>query len=119
MGQAVHGFQGIFLALHLGKIHVIFIVVKMPRPLPEVQLEDLGSYDKVVSPLEVLAPLKVLQYEAYEGPLGVIDDEPGPGLLMNAEEIELLPQAAVVPAFGLLQHRQVGIQLLLGGEGGA
>ena len=44
---------------------------------------------------------------------------PGPGLFFNAEQPQLPAQAAVVPAFGLLQELQVLREFCFGGEGGA
>jgi len=54
-----------------------------------------------------------------QGPaLGVPEHQAG-RVLVNVEQVQLAAELAVVTLFGLLQHGQVLLQLVLGGPGGA
>ena len=51
--------------------------------------------------------------------LGMPEDEAGAGELLNAEQVELLAQHAMVALGRFFKPREVGVQILLREEGGA
>ena len=51
--QAVHGFNPIGLALNLGEVHVFPVVFKMARTLPHFGLEQLWTYDHLITAAKV------------------------------------------------------------------
>ena len=56
---------------------------------------------------------------ADDAALGMEEDQAGPGEFLDAEQVELLAELAVVALLGLFQPLQVLVQFLLGEEGGA
>ena len=52
-------------------------------------------------------------------PFGCHRGRPGPHLVVEEEQLQVAPQAAVVPLLRLLQHAQVAVEGLAAGEGGA
>ncbi len=91
----------------------------MARGLPEVRPADVRREDDVVAALQVaLAPV-VLDEHADQPALGVPVGQPGADLLVEAEQVQLLQQAAVVAGLDLRQLLEMGVQLGLRLEGGA
>ena len=69
---------------------------------------------QLVSPLEVLGLLEVLNDVPQECSLRMIDYQPTSQFLRDAEEIKGLAQFTVVPLFGLFNLSEILIQSLLG-----
>ena len=103
---AVHGLDGVVLPVDDGGV------------LPQLTVQDDGGGDLHIAVLLVdLTPVVqqgVLQHHA----LGEEEGEAG-ALVPEHEQSQLLAQAAVVPLLGLLNALQVGVQLVLLGEGDA
>ncbi len=63
---------------------------------------------------------ELFQFLGDGGAFGQPEHQAGAGeFRVQGEEAHLLPELAVVAAFGLLEHLEVGLQLGLGLEGGA
>ena len=107
VGDAVHGLDPVELLVHLGKIHVFPVVIEMARPLPEIALQDLGSLDDVVSPLQVFLSFPVLDNGPEKGALGMEDNEAGTDFVVHLEKVQFPPQAPVIPFLRLLDSGQV------------
>ena len=116
VGQAVHGLDAVNLTFHLGEVHLLPVVVPMAGAFPQVGLEHLGAHDHLVAPLQMLPAFEILDEAPEQGALGVVDHHPRPRFLFDAEQLQFPAQAAVVPAFGLLQEFQVVRQFLFGRE---
>ena len=74
---------------------------------------DVRRVDEVVAAGELLLLLELLDQVADHRALRVPEDETGADLLVDREEVELAAEPAVVAPLGLLQPRQVGVELLL------
>ena len=91
----------------------------MAADLPEFAAHDVRRVDKLVAAAEALVAHPVFHDLADDGALGVPEDEACAGELLNAEEVELLAQDAMVAARGFFKAGEVGVQIFLGEEGGA
>ncbi len=80
---------------------------------------DVRRVDELVAAAEALVAHPVFHDLADDGALGVPEDEAGAGELLNAEEVELLAEDAMVAARGFFEAREVGVEILLREEGGA
>src|ERR1700693_2877371 len=72
----------------------------------------MRGIDQRVAARQVLIAHPVLDQLAYEAALGMKEDQPRPGELLNAEQIQLLAQLAMIALLGLLHAFQVFGQLL-------
>ena len=80
--------------------------------------QDHRGLDLHVAPPAVQPAPEILQLVPDDHPLGIEEGETG-ALVGDAEQVQFLPQLAVVAALGLLHPLQVLIQVLPAGEGGA
>ena len=114
---AVHRLDAEDLVVDRGGVHVVLVVVPVPGAEPERLVEDDGGGDLVVVLPDVELPPVVDEGVLQDHPLGEEEREPG-ALLHDGEQAELLPELAVVPLLRLLQHVEVGLELLLALERG-
>ena len=70
-------------------------------------------------PAQVLLAFEILQDGPHQGSLWMPYGHSRPRVLMEAEQVQLCPELAVVPALGLLQAIKVFLQLLRIGKGRA
>ena len=115
---AVHGFDGIVLPVDEGGVHVLLIVEPVAGSLPQLAVKDHGSGNlHIAVALVDLTPVVdqgVFQHHA----LGQEEGEAG-AFVGEHEQAQLLAQLPVIPALGLLDPLQIGVQLVLLGEGHA
>jgi len=112
---AVHRLDIILLPVDLHRgVHAFPVEIEMARGLPQPGAADVGRVEDVIAALVMPGAPKVLNDRADPCTFGVPVHEPGPGLLVQAKEVELSAEAAVIPALDLLKPIQVGAQLLLG-----
>ena len=116
--RAVHRLHRHLPLVGLGEEHVLAVVVVVPRGLPHLDVEDLRRDHLAVAVARVEAAHVVGQRDVDRAPLGV-EEGHRRRQRIEAEEVELRPQPAVVARPGQLDLRQVLVHLLLGGEGGA
>jgi hypothetical protein len=79
----------------------------------------VGGVDQQIAAAEALVAHPVFHDFADHGALGMPEDEAGAGELLNAEEVELLAEQAVVALGCFFEAREVGVEVLLREEGGA
>src|SRR6202034_2109002 len=91
----------------------------MAGGLPKIHARHMRSENKRISAAQALIAHPVFHHLADNGALGMPEDEAGAGELLNAEQVELLTEDAVVAARSLFQALEVGIHLFLGEEGHA
>ena len=91
----------------------------MAADLPEFAAHDVRRVDELVAAAEALVAHPVFHDLADDGALGMPEDEAGAGELLNAEEVELLAQDAMVAARGFFKAGEVGVEIFLREEGGA
>ena len=117
--RAVHGLNGQLLAFRrLAGKHVLAELLPVAGLLPESPVHDLGCLDLDIA-VHLHASAHVGLHRAVKGPaLGMPEDHP-PGFFLQVEQVHGPADPAVVPAFGLLDTLQVGLQVRLAGPGRA
>ena len=120
MDGAVHGLEPVFGVIELhGGVHVARVEALVAADLPEFAAHDVRRVDELVAAAEALVAHPVFHDLADDGALGVPEDEACAGELLNAEEVELLAQDAMVAARGFFKAGEVGVEIFLGEECGA
>ncbi len=113
---AVHRFNGIGGIIDGGEIHVVLVMVPVPRLPPELLGKNNRGFDFLVAPLDVHFPPEVLQEVPQDHALGMEKGKSG-AFFVDAKQVKLLPQPPVIPLSCFFQHMQVVGKLLLGGKG--
>jgi len=88
----------------------------MAGPLPKGAFEDQGSADLLVSRRQMFFAPVLEERIDHPHPFGMEEGEPGT-FIVEAEEVELAAQPAVIALFGHLQALEVLVQLLLRRKG--
>ena len=91
----------------------------MTADLPQLAAHHVGREDQRVAAAETLVAHPVFHDLAHDSALGVPEDQPRPGKFLNAEQVELLAQQAMVALGRFLKPRKVRVQGLLREEGRA
>ncbi len=115
---AVHRLEAEGLALGLEDEHVVLIVGPVARLLPELLVDDQRGADLLVAAAVLDLPDRGFQGPPQALALGVPEGGAGADIV-EAVEIELHAQTAVIAALRLLAPVQVGVQLFLAGPDGA
>ena len=115
---AVHRLDGVLVdaavaLVDLEEVHVLAVEVVVPADLPHVGLVDVRRDRLDVAALVEHAAQPVLHEPQDAGALGVVQRQAGAGDLVEAEEVELLAELAVVALLGLLDALEVGVEVLL------
>ena len=118
--QAVEQLLGRGVGGHLqGRELRILVVRIVAAALVELDLADVRRVDRLIPALDQLGLHEVLEDAADGGALGHPEDQPGPDQRRDREQAELLAELAMVALPGLLDLREVGVELLLVEEGRA
>src|SRR6266487_4903643 len=111
---AVHGLELVVGLFDFdGAKHAVFEKSGVAAGLPEVEAHDVRGEDKVVAALEQFVAEPVLDNLSNEAALGMPEDEAGAGFFLNAEEVELDAELAMVAALGFFKTVQMFVQLFL------
>ncbi len=118
--RAVHGLELVFgvIQLHAGE-HVLRVEAGVPAGLPEIEARHMRGVDQGVSALQIFVAHPVFELLADDSALGMEEDQARAGQFLNAEQVQLFAQFAVVALLGLFQLLEVIVQVLLAEEGGA
>ena len=120
MAGAVHGLEAVLGVVELhGRIHVFGVVALVAADLPELAAHDVRGEDHIVTAADTFFAHPVFHGLADEAALGVPEDEAGAGDLLDAEEVELLAEHAMVARLDLFQMLEVSFEVLGVEEGGA
>ena len=116
--RAVHGLDGVVLAVDDGGVHVLLVVVPVTRALPQAAVEDhRGRNFDIAVALMHLAPIvdqRVLEHHALRQ-----EEREAGALLSQHEEPKLLAELAVVALLGLFDSGKILVELLFFREGHA
>ena len=117
--RAVHRLDvvGLLVDVHR-RVHAVLVEAEVARGLPEGRPPDVGGEEDVVAAGPVALPPVLLDDGPDPGALGVPEDEPAAEVVVGAEEVELGAEPAMVALLGLLEHAEMVLELLLGGEDG-
>ena len=115
---AVHRLDGVlvdlaFALVDVEEVHVLAVEVVVPADLPDVGLVDVRRDGLFVAALVEHAAQPLLHEAQHARALGVVERQTGARDLVEAEQVELLAELAVVALLGLLQAREVGVEVLL------
>ena len=117
---AVHGLHAIFRVVELhGSEHVLRVIAFMAAGLPQVHSEGVRRVDERIAAFEVLIAHPVFHLFADDAALGMPEDQSRSGQLLDAEQVKLLAQHAMVALLGLFDGVQVLLKVLLVEERGA
>src|SRR5512132_1106780 len=116
MARAVHRLDPEVLRTFVEReraVHVLAVLLEMPGPLIGPLVRDVWRVDERVAALVMdLAPPR-LELLAHDREVREPKNQAGAKLLVDAEELELLAQDAVIALLDLLEALQVPIELLL------
>ena len=115
---AVHRLHRVRLLVDLGEVHVLLVVVPVAAALPQLAAQDHRGADLLVAGAHVLGAPEVDHRVPEAHALGVEEREPRP-LLVEAEEVEVAADAAVIALASELERLEVRRQLVFAREGGA
>ncbi len=120
MEGAVHRLYIIILSLNVhGRIHAVPVKVEVPRPLPQLSPADVRREDDLVPTFIVQFAPVVLDQHTYASTPGMPEDKTRPDPFMDAEEIEVTSEFAMVSLGCLFELVEVIRKLGLSFEGGA
>mmetsp|Transcript_13418 Transcript_13418/g.29139 ORF Transcript_13418/g.29139 Transcript_13418/m.29139 type:complete len:376 (-) Transcript_13418:296-1423(-) len=117
---AVHGFDLIFLILHLHLLkHAIAVKVVVARGFPQIQIGNVGRVNNVVIVVNVFRLPKFFNVPAYDRPFGMPKYKTTTSIFLNGKQIKLLSKDAMVALLRLLHHLLVPLELagILPGRG--
>ena len=109
---AVHGLYAVHLVVDGRGVHVVLVVVPVAGLEPQLLVEDHGGADLLVALPDVELP-PVLDQRVLQGHAVGQEERESGALLGDGEDAELLAEPAVVPLLGLLEHREVLLEVLL------
>src|SRR5450756_1209717 len=114
MEGAVHRLEHVLVLIDLDRrVHVLLVEVPVARGFPELKICNVGSVDEFIPTLDVLSTPEILDLLANNGSLGMPENQSSAGLLLNAVEVQLLPQLAMVALGSLFPSRDKTDQLFL------
>ena len=117
---AVHRLEAVLGVVQLHRrIHVVGVVALVAADLPELATHDVRRVDEQVAAADALVAHPVFHGLADEAALGVPEDEAGAGDFLNAKEVELFAEDAVVAGLDLFKVLEVGVEIFLVEEGGS
>ena len=119
MEGAVHRFGVIILPVDVHRrVHRVLVIIEMARCLPQLFPSDMGGIEDVVTALPMaLAPV-LLDGRPDPGALRMPEDEAASDVLVEAEEIQLGPEPAMVPFLGFLDQQKIIVEGFLRRERG-
>ena len=118
--RAVHRLDVKILPVYVHRrVHPLAVEIEVTRGFPEGRAAYVRRIEYVVAVLEVLVLPERLDRVADARAPWVPEHEAGAVLVHRREEVELGAELPVVALACLLEHREVGAELLLRAEGGA
>ncbi len=116
----VHGLELVFGVVQLhGLEHVVAVKIGVAGDLPQIAPHHVRRVDQRIAALQILVAHPVFDDLADAAALGMKEDQAGAGEFLDAEQIELLAELAVVALLGFFQLREVCVQIFLAEERGA
>ncbi len=115
---AVHRLDDKLLVLDVENVHVCAVIVVVPGGLPQRAAGDVWRGHELVPAVQQHLPEKIFYYQPHPRTLRMPEDQAGPCLLGDAEQIQLAPELPVIALPGFLELRQVRLQFIRSQEGG-
>src|SRR5450631_4279582 len=119
VARAIHGLELVVVFFDFdGAKHIVAIETGVAAGLPEIEKHDVRGVDKVVAAAEQFIAEPVFDDFANQAAFGMPEDEAWAGFFLNAEEVELHADLAVVAALGFFKAMQIFVELSLSVESG-
>ena len=109
---AVHRLDSVFLAINLSKIHIFLVMSPVTGTLPQLTIQNHRCADFLITITAMYLTPVINQLIADNHTIWMEEWEAW-AFLMNAKEIQLLAQLAMVTLGSFLQHLQISIQIIL------
>ncbi len=112
----LHRVVGGLLTFPLGDLegeHIVLVVIPVPARLPHISLVDVRCTDLHVAAIVQVGREPLHEFVEHAGALRVIEHQSAAGELVEVEQVELLAEFAVVALLGLLEPREVRVEILL------
>mmetsp|Transcript_22390 Transcript_22390/g.50453 ORF Transcript_22390/g.50453 Transcript_22390/m.50453 type:complete len:493 (-) Transcript_22390:197-1675(-) len=114
MEGAVHGLDLVDLLLNVHLVeHALRVELEVSRLLPQIHVGDVGAVHQLVSAPHVQVLPEGLDDIPHPSSLGVPEHQPSSCLLLDAKEVHLLSQLAVISPLRLFHHVLVRLELRL------
>src|ERR1700728_2420932 len=114
MAGTIHRLEAIFRIVKLhGVEHVLAVITLMSRSKKQLPPRHMRRVNQRVAALQILLAHPVFHLLADDPALGMPENQPRPGQLLNRKQIELLPQHAMVALLRLFHLLQVLVEILL------
>ena len=111
---AVHRLQAILGIIQFhGGVHIARVKALMAADLPQLAAHHVGREDQRVAAPQAFLAHPVFHHLADDAALGMPEDESRAGQLLNAEEVQLLAQQAMVALGRFFQAGKVRVHVLL------
>ena len=102
--RAVHRLELVFGVVQLhGREHVLGVEIGVARGLPQIGARHVRRVDQRVAALQVLVAHPVFEMLANDAALRMEEDQAGPGQFLDAEQVQLLAQLAMVALLGFFE----------------
>ena len=112
VARTIHGLQLVIGFFDFdGPEHVVFIKIGVPAGVPQIAQHNVRSENQIVTALQLFIAQPVFNNFANQAALGMPENQAGPRLFLNAEEIELGAQLAMIAALGFFQAMQIFVEL--------
>jgi len=114
VARAVHGLELIVGLFDFdGTEHAVLVKAGVAAGFPKVEAHDVRRIDEVVAALLQFVAEPVLDDPANQAALGMPENQAGAGFFLDAEEVELRAEFAMITAFGFFEAVQILVQLFL------
>ena len=114
VARAVHGLELVIGLLHFDRAeHAVPIKAGVPAGLPEIEPHDVRCVNEIVAAFEKLVAQPVFDDFANQPALGMPENQSRTGFFLDAEEIQLDAQLAMIAALGLFDAMEMFVQFFL------
>ena len=117
---AVHRLELVFGVVQLhAREHVGGVKIGVAGGLPEIEARHVRRVHQRVAAPQILVAHPVFELLADDAALGMEEDKSRPGQLLNAEQVEILAELAMVALLGFLDLLEMRVELFGGEKSGA
>ena len=110
--RAVHRLDSVVLTVNLSEIHIFLVMSPMTGLLPQLAVQNHRRLDFLIA-IAAMYLTPVVNQLVADNHAVWMEEREARAFLMDAEQVKLLAQLAMVALGSLLQHLQISIQLIL------
>ena len=114
VARAIHRLELVVGLLDFDRAeHILAVKIGVAAGLPQIEQHDVRRVDQLVAAPQQFVAQPVFHELADQAALGMPEDQARAGLVLNAEEIELGAEFAVIAALGFFEAMQIFVEFLL------